>query len=137
MMVSPSGTLSTEPCAGSTVVSVCVMPPRIGSNHLRPRRTYFREWREFRGFTQDEVLARLDALGVPFSKPSMSRLENARQPYSEPILLALSEVYRCEPSDLIGRDPSWGESLDAMVAQAAQPDRTRIVSLVQAYLKAS
>ena len=113
------------------------MPPRIGSNTFRKRRTFFKEWREIRDLTQDEVLARLAALGVEFSKPSISRLENGHQPYSEPILCALAEVYQCEPSDLISRDPSWGESVDAKLFQLAKPERDRVVAVVTALLKAS
>lgn len=113
------------------------MPPRIGSNTFRKRRTFFKEWREFRGLTQDEALARLGVLGVDFSKPSISRMENGHQPYSEPILCALAEVYQCEPSDLISRDPTWGESLDAKLFHLPKPDRDRVVAVVTALLKAS
>lgn len=113
------------------------MPPRIGSNTFRKRRTFFKEWWEFRDLTQDQALARLDALGVDFSKPSLSRLENGHQPYSEPILCALADVYQCEPWDLIARDPGWGQSLDGLVTQLQKSERDRIAAMVQAFLKAS
>jgi transcriptional regulator with XRE-family HTH domain len=113
------------------------MIARIGSNTFRKRPTFFKEWRVFRGLTQDEVIARLDALGVEFSKPSISRIENGHQPYSEPILLALAEVYGCEPSDLIGRNPTWGRSVDLALSALPEADRARVVSMVEAFLKAS
>lgn len=113
------------------------MIARIGSNSFRKRRTFFKEWRLFRNLTQDDVIARLEVLGVEFSKPSISRVENGHQPYSEPILLALAEVYDCEPSDLIGRDPTWGRSLDATLNALQAADRARIISMVEAFLKAS
>ena len=113
------------------------MIARIGSNSFRKRRSFFKEWRIFRNLTQDEVIARLEFLGVKFSKPSISRIENGHQPYSEPILLALSEVYDCEPSDLIGRDPTWGQSLDAALNALPTADRARVISMVEAFLKAS
>jgi transcriptional regulator with XRE-family HTH domain len=112
------------------------MPPRFGSNSFRKRRTFLKEWRQFRDLTQDEVLRRLEALGAELSKPSISRLENGHQPYSEPVLCALADVYQCEPSDLIGRDPLMGESIDAMVIQMPKPDRDRVMAVVSALLKA-
>lgn len=36
-----------------------------------------------------------------FSKSSLSRIETFKQPYSEPILLALAEALGCEPADLL------------------------------------
>lgn len=112
------------------------MPPRIGANSFNKRRTFLREWREWRDLTQDEVLRRLDFLGVEMSKPSISRPENGHQPYSEPILCALADVYQCEPTDLIGRPPDSPESIDAMVVQLPKRERERIVAVVTAMLKA-
>jgi len=87
--------------------------------------------------TQDEALTRLEALGVDFSKPSISRLENGRQPYSEPILCAFADVYQCEPWDLISRHPAWGRSIDNAISQLEKPERDRIEAVVWAFLKAS
>lgn len=80
------------------------MPPRIKGT--RPRPTFLQAWREHAGLTQDAVLEALAAQGIAISKPSLSRLENQRQPYSEPILLGLASVYGCSPADLIAVDPS-------------------------------
>ena len=80
------------------------MPIRIaGSYRCRP--TYLKEWREHRRLTQSQALKSLKYKGVACSKPSLSRLENGRQPYSEPILCALADLYQCEPADLISRRP--------------------------------
>ena len=113
------------------------MPPRIGSNTFRKRRTFLKEWREFRELTQDQAIDRLAFLGVEISKPSISRLENGHQPYSEPILCALAEVYNCEPWDLISRAPDSRPSLDAMVYQLPETDRDRVIAVAAALLKAS
>jgi transcriptional regulator with XRE-family HTH domain len=81
------------------------MPIRIASNY-KHRPTYLKEWREYRRLSQAQALKALKYKGVACSKPSLSRLENGRQPYSEPILLALADLYQCEPADLISRRPA-------------------------------
>jgi len=82
------------------------MPPRIGSQVttiFRPH--YLKRWREKSGLSLDKVVAiaadRIDGL----SKASLSRIENFKQPYSEPILEFLAPVYDCEREDLLMRDP--------------------------------
>lgn len=71
-------------------------------------RTYLREWRKKIGLTQDEVVARLDAMDdplLPKTGASLSRLENGKQPYSERVIEALAFIYGREPWELIGRNP--------------------------------
>lgn len=69
---------------------------------------YLRKWRKFRQLTQMQVLDRLAVMEdelLPKTGASLSRLENGKQPYSQRVLEALSDIYQCEPADLIGRDP--------------------------------
>lgn len=71
-------------------------------------KTYLREWRRFRGLTQDQVVDRLAVLDdphIPTTAASLSRLENGKQPYSQRSLEALAQVYECEPDQLLGHDP--------------------------------
>lgn len=87
------------------------MPPRIKGTQPVP--TYLQAWREHVGLTQDAVLHALAKRGISLSKPSLSRLENQRQPYSEPILLGLASVYGCSPADLISVAPASLKDEDA------------------------
>jgi transcriptional regulator with XRE-family HTH domain len=69
---------------------------------------FFKQWRKYRGFTQDQVvdrLAMLDDPGIPTTAASLSRLENGKQSYTQRSLEALAGVYDCEPHELIGTDP--------------------------------
>ena len=69
---------------------------------------YFREWREYRGLTLRELAAQmLDDDGKPLiSYASLGRIERGLQPYSQPILEAMSEVLGVHPGFLLGEKPN-------------------------------
>ncbi len=64
------------------------------------RRTFLRQWREYRNLTQDQAVERL---GIDRSQ--LSRIENGQSPYNQAFLEAAAMAYRCEPSDLLMRNP--------------------------------
>lgn len=81
----------------------CRIVSAMGSKH-----TYLREWRKYRGMTQDQVVDRLAVLedpNIPSTAASLSRLENGKQPYGQRVLEALAAIYDCEPDELLGHDP--------------------------------
>jgi len=63
-------------------------------------RTYLREWREFRQLTQEQAAERLN-----ISRTLLSKIENAKSPYTQGFMEAAAEAYHCEVADLIMRDP--------------------------------
>ena len=65
-------------------------------------RTYLKQWREFRGLSQ-EALG--EQMGKGTSGASVSRVENGETPYTQDWLEAAAEVLGCTPADLISRDP--------------------------------
>lgn len=72
------------------------------------RRTYLAEWRKYRGLTQAQVIERLAAFDDPKllkTEASLSRVENRKQPYGQPIIEALAEIYDIEPGHLLDRNP--------------------------------
>lgn len=90
---------------------------------------YFKQWRKYRGLTQEQVVDRLELMDdplIPRTTASLSRLENGKQPYTQRSLEALAEVYQCEPDHLIGRDPTkegevidlWGKLTERQQRQA-------------------
>lgn len=85
---------------------------------MSDKRIYLKEWRKKAGLTQAEVVARLeihDDDKLPRTGASLSRLENGTQPYSERVLLALADIYGCEPWELIGRNPGKeGQVIDLL-----------------------
>ena len=65
-----------------------------------PRRYYFREWRKFRGLTQDQLAER-----VGMSTSSISQLEAGRQGFTDSTLTLIAEALQCQPGDLLMRNP--------------------------------
>lgn len=76
----------------------------------RRRRYYFKEWRKHRGLTQQQLAERVD-----LSVSSISQLETGEQGFSEGTLEALAFALRCEPGDLLSRNPKVeGDVIDLM-----------------------
>lgn len=80
------------------------MPKRIAIAGAR-RRHFVREWRQYRGLSQDRLAERLE-----MSKASLSRIESGKQPYTQDVLEALAYALACEPADLIVRNPLDAEA---------------------------
>lgn len=73
-----------------------------------------------------------------FSKSTLSRIENAQQPYSQPILEALAWALNCEPQDLIMRDPrsdAW--SIWDTIQHLPEEDRAQVARIIGTFRKAS
>lgn len=75
---------------------------------------YLRQWREFHGLSLDQMIAALGTVGTDegaLSKPSVSRIENNKQPYGQDVLEAYARVLGCEPWELLARPPADPEAL--------------------------
>jgi transcriptional regulator with XRE-family HTH domain len=82
--------------------------PRKARPHPKPARrpTFIRAWRKHRDLTLAQLADRLmTELEVEMSEGQLSRIERGETPYSQDIVEALATVLRCEPADLIMRDP--------------------------------
>jgi transcriptional regulator with XRE-family HTH domain len=82
-----------------------MMPHRVRPLLQQPRRNFIRDWRTAASLSQDALVERVRERLATFSKSTLSRIENGRQPYSQPILEALAWALGCEPGDLIMRQP--------------------------------
>lgn len=76
---------------------------------VRQRRRHFiKEWRKFRGLTQDQLASRIGS-----ATSTISQLETGKQGYSEPLLDELADALSCDPWELLNVDPSKeGEVVD-------------------------
>ncbi len=72
------------------------------------RRTFLKQWREHVHLTQEQAAARIaELMGKPdFDRSLLSKVENAKSPYTQRLLEAAAEAYGCEVEDLLIRDPS-------------------------------
>jgi transcriptional regulator with XRE-family HTH domain len=78
--------------------------PRVG-NPKRRRPHFVRAWRKFRGLTQEQLADRLHT-----TKPTISRLENLRQGYTQDFLEACADVLGTDPASLIAQAPPGNAS---------------------------
>jgi transcriptional regulator with XRE-family HTH domain len=99
----------------------------------RPIRHYVREWRKFRGLTQERLAER-----TPFTTGAISQLETGRTKYTQDMLEALAEALQCTPADLLMRDPMregavW--SIEDQLKRATPERRSQIIAVVETLLK--
>lgn len=99
------------------------------------RKTFFREWRKHRGFTQEDLA---EIVGVTPS--TVSQIETGKQGFTDSTLWAFASALSCEPADLLIRDPldtdaPW--SIWDNVKKTNPEKRRIIVEAVEAMLKAS
>lgn len=97
------------------------------------QRTYLKEWREARKMTQEAAAAQLDV-----SRALLSKIENAKSPYSQPLLEKAAKAYRCETVELLVRDPrdngdAW--ALLSRLRKADPPLRNMILGVVDRMLQ--
>jgi transcriptional regulator with XRE-family HTH domain len=107
------------------------MSKRVGYRPKRVRRpTFIRQWREYRGLTQDDLAARLDT-----SKASISRTETGRSAYTQDFLEACAEALNTDPASLLMRNPSDEEAVWSLWDQAKLGERKMIESIVRTVMK--
>lgn len=73
--------------------------PRVGNPDHR-RRHFVREWRKFRGLTQEQLAEKLET-----TKANISRIENLHQGYTQDFLEACADVLKIEPAALLTVNP--------------------------------
>lgn len=76
------------------------MPPRIGDPERRSQH-FIKEWREFRGLSQEELAERIDS-----TKTSISRIESLETGYTQDTLEAIADALGTHPANLLTRLPN-------------------------------
>lgn len=85
------------------------MPP-VKKPQRQRLRHFIKEWRDYRGLTQEQVA---DRIGV--SPTTFGRIEGNKIPYNQDFLELAADALRCEPWDLLHRDPGKvGDVVDLM-----------------------
>lgn len=103
------------------------MSKRIGFQKPRQRRrTFIKEWREYRGLSQEALGERLDTSGA-----SISRIENGTQPYTQDTLEALAEALMTDPPSLLMRNPLDDDAIWSIWETAKKADRQKIVDIAR------
>jgi transcriptional regulator with XRE-family HTH domain len=85
------------------------MPP-IKKPQRQRLKHFIKEWRDYRGLTQEQVA---DRIGI--SPTTFGRIEGSKVPYNQDFLELAADALRCEPWDLLHRDPNKeGDVVDLM-----------------------
>lgn len=72
---------------------------------MERKATYIRAWRNHRGLSLDDVVGRLETMGVASTGASLSRIERGLQPYSQDTIEAIAAALNVPVSYLIERNP--------------------------------
>ena len=103
--------------------------PRVGNPKNRLRH-FIREWRQYRGLTQETLADRLET-----TKANISRIENLKQGYTQDFLEACAVALRTEATNLINRDQTDPEGIWSLWDQAKPAERRQIVEIAKTLLR--
>lgn len=98
--------------------------------HPQYRRTFIRQWRDFRGLTLEQLAERVDT-----THATLSRIERGRQPYGQALLEAIAEALSTDVSSLLMRDPSDPDGIWSVWEQAKPGERQMIVDIAKTIIK--
>ncbi len=109
--------------------------PRKARPHPKPARrpTFIRAWRHHRELTLTQLVDRLQVeLEIDISEGQLSRIERGETPYGQDILEAVAQVLRCEPADLIMRDPTQPDSIWNLFDGLKPVERVQAIAVIEA-----
>lgn len=96
---------------------------------IRERQRWFlKEWRTFRGLTQQQLADRLDT-----TKSVISALENGKQRWNQDILELAAEALNCDPVDIIVRDPTAPEPIWSIWDRVPPSNRSLAAKTLEAF----
>ncbi len=90
---------------------------------------FLKQWREYRGLSQQRLAERLDT-----SKGYISDLERGKRRYNQDMLELLADALNCEPADILMRDPSDPSGIWSIWDAIPAIDRPRIVAVIKAMI---
>lgn len=110
------------------------MPRRIGHQKTGRRPVFVRQWREYRGLSQEALADRLD-----MSAAQLSRIESAKQPYTQDFLEACADALQTDVPSLLMRDPlkedpNDPDSIWSLWDHAKPGQRRQIIDVTKALL---
>jgi transcriptional regulator with XRE-family HTH domain len=92
----------------------------------RPRQ-FFKQWRKHRGLTQEQLAER-----IGIARSYLTKIERGDRRYDQPFLEAAAEALRCEPCDLIMRDPTDSEQIWSIWEQLDPVQRVQAMAVIRA-----
>jgi transcriptional regulator with XRE-family HTH domain len=110
---------------------------KIPKTQFRP--TFIRQWRQHRALSLVQLAERVsEYTGKSMTHATLSRIENGKIAYTQPVLEAVAYSLLCEPADLLIRNPldkSAPWSLLDQLKKATPEARNRIFAVIDALSK--
>lgn len=97
---------------------------------MAKQRHFIRQWRKHRSLTQDQLA---DRVGV--DRTYVSKIEAGKKRYDQPFLEAAAAALRCEPADLIMRDPTQPGSIWSIWEAIDADDRPQAARVLESFIK--
>jgi transcriptional regulator with XRE-family HTH domain len=91
------------------------------------KRTYIREWRQYRALTLEKLAER-----IGITHGALSKIERGIRPYSQALLEALAEELGTDPASLLMRNPADPEGIWSIWEQVPPSDRARAIDVLKA-----
>jgi transcriptional regulator with XRE-family HTH domain len=92
------------------------------------RRHFIRQWRKYRGLTQEQLAERI---GV--TPGAISQLEVGRTSYTQHMLEAMAVELQCKPGDLLNVDPTREDAIWSIWETLDVPTRNQIVDIAKTF----
>jgi DNA-binding XRE family transcriptional regulator len=104
----------------------------VQNAEMRKQPHFIREWRKHRGLNQVQLAERIGC-----TQGQISKIESFKKPYDEELLELAAEILRCEPVDLLIRNPSEPEGIWSIWDQLNPVQRQQLVQMGKVLAQAS
>ena len=94
---------------------------------MASQRHYIKEWRKYRGLTQEQLAER-----IGIARSYLTKIERGARRYDQPFLEAAAEALRCDAGDIITRNPSDPESIWSIWDTLKPGERLQAIAVIRA-----
>lgn len=96
------------------------------------RRTFIRQWRQYRHLTLEQLAER-----VEMTPAALSLLERGQSAYIQPTLEKLADALLTDPASLLMRNPEDEDAIWSLWDKASEAERRTISEVAKAVKRAS
>lgn len=112
------------PCAPSVVAHFDFRAHNADMAKKPASRHFIRAWRKDRGLTLEQLAER-----IGMTHQNLGKIERGLVPYNQVLLELLADALRCEPADLIMRDPSQKNTLWTIYETLSPTQRQQLTEI--------
>ena len=94
---------------------------------MASQRQHIKAWRKYRGLTQEQLAER-----IGISRTYLTKIERGDRKWDQPFLEAAADALRCDPADILTRDPTDPTGIWSVWERLTPPERVRAVAVLRA-----